>query len=189
MLVFFLLAGILQFPISLNKVNGGQVLRWVGHEILLASSSVGITESRAARASKWCLELLTSDTVLFSELEEGLGRLTFVAGVLEWDRAFLSPIYCFMAAQADRSARKALKLYVRLALACLSESLPLRHHSPCGLQPSSQHTAVRVDAHAFPTGVGIGGWLPFIDSERTIDVSRHRGSVSSGPSRRWRLWR
>ena len=172
LLVFLLLAGILQFPISWNKINGGQVLRWVGYEILLASSSVGITESRAAWASKWCLKLLTSDTVLISELEEGLGRLTFVAGVLEWDRAFLSPFYCFVAVQADRSHRKALPPYVRLALAYLSESLPLRHHSPCGLQSSSQHTAIRVDAHASPTGVGIGGWLPFIGSEGMIDVSR-----------------
>ena len=94
--------------------------------------------------------------------------------------------------------------YVRLALAYLSECLPLRHHALCGLHLSSQHTAVCVDAHALSTGVGLGGWLPFIDSEGTITVAlvqrRHQShDRSSGnlnakvnlsePSRCWRLWR
>ena len=172
LLTFLLLTSILQFPISWNKVHGGDFSRWVGYEILLASSSVGVPESRAAWASKWCFEMLTSETVLISELEEGLGRLTFVAGILEWERPFLSPIYCFMAVQADRGARAVLPPYVRLALAYLAESLPLRHHVPCGLRMSRQGAALRVDAHASETGVGLGGWLPFIVAEGTIGLMK-----------------
>ena len=104
--VFLVLAAVLDFTLSWHKIHGGSLLKWVD-EVDLSTHSVGITESRAAWAVKWCRDLLSKGAVRIDSMEEGVGRLSFIAGVLDWDRAFLSPLYRFLAVQQDRRATRA----------------------------------------------------------------------------------
>ena len=120
LMVVLVLAAIVDIPISWHKVKGGQALSWVGYEILLAEHKAGISASRAAWAVRWCREQLESERVLVSRFEEGVGRLSFVAGILDWDRAFLSPLYKFLAPGGPRRDDHAPA--IREAISCV----PLR---------------------------------------------------------------
>ena len=171
LMVVLVLAAIVDIPISWHKVKGGQALSWVGYEILLAEHKAGISASRAAWAVRWCREQLESERVLVSRFEEGVGRLSFVAGILDWDRAFLSPLYKFLALE-DPGAMTTLPPYVKLSLAYLSESLPVRRHVSCRQRSAPPQSSLRVDAHASAEGVGIGAWLPFVDVNGQILIAR-----------------
>jgi hypothetical protein len=60
---------------------------------------VGVSLSRAAWTARWLTDKATERTVRLGELREGLGRLHFLAGPIEYIRPFLGPLY------ARRSAR------------------------------------------------------------------------------------
>ena len=52
----------------------------------------GISQRRAEWFCRWCKETAKAETVNTSSFEEGLGRTTYVAGALEYERALLSPL-------------------------------------------------------------------------------------------------
>ena len=54
----------------------------VWYELLLAQHRAGRSANRAGRAVRWRGELLCAETVQVSEVEEGLGCASFVAGTL-----------------------------------------------------------------------------------------------------------
>ena len=137
LLVFLLLAGILQFSISWNKVNGGQVLRWMGYNVRFFSPHhLCITESRAACASEWCLELLTSDTVLIFRTGSSPWTTDFRGGRSRMGSRFSVTYQLLHGCAGGPFSSQGTPLL------CSSRSGLLV--GICGLQPSSQHTAVRV---------------------------------------------
>ena len=88
----------------------------------------------------------------------------------------MAPLYAFITvAQLDgKIGPRALPPYVKLALAYLSESLPLRRHLPCRPRGRVTSAALRVDAHASPEGVGIGAWLPNVHPDGSLDTQSSR---------------
>ena len=75
----------------LGKTAGGDKVTWVGFELLHHTYHLGISERRAAWFVKWAEEVASSDSINTASFEEGLGRLMYVAGALEYE-----PLYSFL---------------------------------------------------------------------------------------------
>ena len=91
-LSFFILTAVLGVPLSWHKTLGGDVLVWVGFELLLESRKVGISQRRAEWFVRWSSEIASAPTVHMRSFEEALGRIMFVVGALEYERPFLAPL-------------------------------------------------------------------------------------------------
>ena len=87
LIVFFVLCAVSGAPLSWNKTAGGDVVSSVGFELLHRSYKVGLTSRRAEWFVRWTREVAGSRTVNMSSFEEGLGRVMYVAGALEYERA------------------------------------------------------------------------------------------------------
>ena len=83
LLAFFVVCVIAGIPLSWPKTAGGDVVSWVGFELLHSSYLLGISERRAAWFVKWTRTTAEQETVHMAKFEEGLGRVTFVTGALE----------------------------------------------------------------------------------------------------------
>ncbi len=58
---------------------------------------LGMSEKRTQWIIKWLEDAIKAKSILVRSLVEALGRLGFAAGVLEYHRPFLSPIYSWAA--------------------------------------------------------------------------------------------
>ena len=108
-------------PLSWSKIAGGDTVAWVGFEILHRSYSLGISARRAEWFVRWTREIASRPVVNMDKFEEGLGRIMYVAGALEYERPFLAPLYKFLNVHPRGSTRK-LPCYVALILRHLSDS-------------------------------------------------------------------
>ena len=80
---------VMGFPLSWKKLAGGENLLWVGYELILKNSSLGLSEPRG-----WYTRLLRDRAVQMQEFQEGLGRAGIVCGALDYDRPFLATVVC-----------------------------------------------------------------------------------------------
>ena len=92
LVVFFLLCFSCQVPLSWNKTAGGDTVTWVGFELLLHSSQLGISARRAEWLIRWAREVTNSTYIEMIRCVEGLCRIEDVAGALEFGRPFLGPL-------------------------------------------------------------------------------------------------
>ena len=87
LITFFVIRSLLGVPLSWGKTSGGDTLTWVDFELLHKSYRWGISQRRAEWFCRWCEETAKTETInASSSLEEGLGRITYVAGALEHER-------------------------------------------------------------------------------------------------------
>ena len=133
----------------------------------LTSVQVGISQRRVEWVLKWCDRLLNAGAVNTSELEEGVGRLSFVAGILDFPRPWLAPLFMFLA-RSPRGSIVALPAYVKFALKYLAYTVADARLVPCARRPLPLATALRVDAHAEGARAGVGAWLPHLDGDGNI---------------------
>ena len=103
---FFVLCATAGVPLSWGKTAGGDKVTWVGFELLHHTYHLEISERRAAWFVKWAEEVASSDSINTASFEQGLGRLMYVAGALEYERPFLSPLYSFLSLSALPSLRE-----------------------------------------------------------------------------------
>ena len=101
-------------PFSWHKTRGGLQMEWLGYWLDYRRFEAGITEKRAAWLAKWIGGILEAKACLVRNITEGLGRLGFAAGVLEWHRPFLAPLYAWTAV-LPQGTYIALPPMVRLA--------------------------------------------------------------------------
>ena len=92
-----LILSMLGFPLSWTKVKGGERIEWIGYEVWVRELRLGMTSARAAWAIEWCSRIVRDRVVTPSEFATGIGRLSFICGVLEYERPFLSPCYAHLA--------------------------------------------------------------------------------------------
>ncbi len=85
-------------PFSWGKCRGGLEVEWIGYLLDYSRFQIGISESRCRWLTNWIKLTLSNDVVLVRAMAEALGRLGYCAGVLEWCRPFLAPIYSWCAA-------------------------------------------------------------------------------------------
>jgi len=157
-LAFLLLWVVMGTPIKWKKCQGGIEVEWLGYWVDYGRFQLGISEARAAWLVQWLRRALEQGTVLVSTLVAVLGRLGFAAGVLEWDRPFLGPLYAWTSA-VPASAFVRLPVLVRLILEYLAQRLAegLRVIDSA-LSSRQLGQLFMTDAKAEDNLVVLGGW-------------------------------
>ena len=168
LLVFFVLCAVTGFPLSWNKTAGGDLVTGVGFELLHQTHQLGISARRAEWFVKWSRDMASKRVVHMHSFEEGLGRITYVAGALEHVRPFLAPLYRFLAIH-PRSSVRVIPPYVTFFLRYVAQQVEAGRHFPCALDLRASSQAPRVDAQASSERTGIGGWLPVVRRDGSID--------------------
>ncbi len=164
---------VLGFPLKWRKAIGGDTIPWIGYEVLCKELALGITEARSQWAIGWLRRIVRDKVVLVKEFRSELGRLSFTAGALEYDRAFLAPFYAFLALCRDCRTRY-LPRYVATAAEYLALRFETRRAYPSAVRRCSRATAPRIDARADLDTIGIGGWEPFVDETGTVHKGKSR---------------
>ena len=124
-------------PLSWAKTKGGMSCEWVGYWLDYSRFHLGISESRSAWLIRWGDRVVNEGLVQMRDFAEGLGRLGFTAGVLEYYKPFLAPLYSWSAA-APRDAVLKVPPMVRLTLSWIVSELKTgRRYSLCK-KPSKQ---------------------------------------------------
>ena len=169
LLAFFVVCVVAGVPLSWLKTAGSDVVTWVGFELLYSSNQLGISQRRAAWFIKWTRTTAEQETVHVAKFEEGLGRVMYVTGALEHERPFMAPLYKFMTIH-PRHPVQAVSSYVVFFVQFLAGQLKQRRHHPCAVQTFPSSAARRVDAQASAERTGIGGWLPSVRPDGSLDL-------------------
>ncbi len=74
------------------KTRGGMEYERIGLSVNHRCYALGISEHRAAWLAEWLRKTMGAASTLLGEMRLIIGRLNFVAGVLEYERPFLSII-------------------------------------------------------------------------------------------------
>ncbi len=154
-------------PLAWRKTQGGSLITWIGYSVNLAELSLGIAENRALWMAGWLERCARDGACCMGEFGSALGRLTFVAGALEFDRPFLGPLHSFQAA-SPRVGVRVLPTFVRVVALFLAERLRRRRHYPSAQRRSSVEP-FRVDARAEGDAIGVGGWQPARREDGSVD--------------------
>ena len=117
---FFVLCDICRAPFSWNRTGG---------VIAPLSSELGISKLRGDWFVKWTTEIANSTCVNMSQYEEGLGRIMFVAGALEYEKLFLGPLCRFLSLHPGGSIRR-VPPYVSFILSYLANQIAHCRHFP-----------------------------------------------------------
>jgi len=145
-------------PFSWPKCKGGLAVEWVGYLLDYSRFEVGVSEARGNWLLRWGSKILLDGMVQVGCLSEGLGRLGFCAGVLEWCKPFLAPMYSWVAA-APPGAVLAVPAMVRLSLTFLMGQLKKgRRMTGCRFPSSDLGLLFKTDAKGEETYVVLGGW-------------------------------
>ncbi len=177
-ILYFVILGV---PFAWRKTQGGDLITWIGYSVNLTELSLGIAASRAEWVANWLERCARDGACCMDEFASSLGRLTFVAGALEYDRPFLGPLHSFLAVSPRKGVR-VLPVFVRVLAQFLAERIRRRRHYPSA-QRRSTAEPFRVDARADGDLIGVGGWRPARNPDGTINKSRSRWfSVQLGRS-------
>ena len=166
---FFILCGVSGVPLSWAKTAGGDTVTSVGFELLHHSRQLGISQRRAEWFMGWTSDVSASRTIHMRSFEEGLGRVMYVAGALEYERPFLGPLYKFMSLH-PRDSVQPVPAYVSFFLRHLSDQLKNSRHYDCSAKLFPSQLSPRVDAQASSGRTGIGGWFPRRSPEGGLDT-------------------
>ena len=118
---------------------------------------LGVSATRAAWAVGWLTDKAAEKTVRLGELREGLGRLGFLAGPVEYIRPFLGPLYAW-ASVGPKWARPKLPVMILIIMKYLAEELKENFMMICEDRAQHLGEVFRMDAKAEGEKVVIGGW-------------------------------
>ena len=165
---FLLVLVLTAIPLSWKKVKGGQQVEWIGYALDLGRFQMGISATRAAWATRWLEDKSAEGSIRLGELREGLGRLQFIAGPVEYVRPFLGPLYAW-ASICPKFAKPKLPVMVKLIMEYLARELKGDHMMACEAPAAHLGELFRLDAKAENGLVAIGGWkVP--ESGRSMDA-------------------
>ena len=88
---------------------------------------------------RWMNEVAEASHVHTSTFEEGLGRVMYVAGALECERPFLSPLYRFLVLHPRNTVQR-LPAYVIFMLRYLSLQIHRSRHYDCAAEVRGGHS-------------------------------------------------
>jgi hypothetical protein len=145
-------------PFSWKKCRGGLQVDWVGYWLDYSRFEIGISEARTTWLVAWAERIIRDGHVLLRNLSEGVGRLGFTMGVLEWGRPFLAPLYALVAVMPG-GATVSVPPLVRLTLTWLALELKGgRRTTPCRKPAEELGELFRTDAKGEENRVVLGGW-------------------------------
>jgi hypothetical protein len=145
-------------PFAWHKTKGGVQTDWIGYWLDYGKFELGITEARGRWLATWLADTVERGASLVRTLREALGRLGFAAGVLEWHKPFLAPLYSWTAA-APQGAYLSHPPAVQLALIHLRDRFAAgARTSSCRAFHAQEPAAYFADARADDDKVVLGGW-------------------------------
>ena len=144
-------------PFSWKKTRGGLEGEWIGLWIDYCRFEVGLSEKRSLWLQSWLARVTSGQAILVSSLAEGLGRLGWAAGPLEWARPFLGPLYAWCA-RLPQSSCLALPPMVRTTLLFLRDQLTLGRRMSSARKRVPLGCLFKADAKGEVDYVVIGGY-------------------------------
>ena len=165
-------------PFKWSKFRGGYEVGWVGFGVCFKSYAIGLTESRAAWVITWCEKLIKAGRVEVTEMRSGIGRLSYAAQALVYEKAFLGVLYLWTAAIVRGNVRVVtIPWAVRFVLAWIKQRMQAQgtEGTVGRLQPAPYYQPgvvdwFRTDAKAENGRAFIGGWE--LDSKGTTERAR-----------------
>ena len=145
----------------------------MGRGLLHKTRHLSVSQRRADWFRRWTSEVASSSTVYMGSFEEGLGRVMFVAGALEYERPFFGPLYKVLTLH-PRDSIRAVPPQVSFFLRYLSDQITQCRHHDCSSRLFPDQLAPRVDALASAEQTGIGGWFPRVDLSGKVNVAASR---------------
>ena len=121
-----------------------------------------VSQRRAEWICRWCKEMSTTESVNTAVFEEGWSRITHVAGALEYERAFLSPLCKFLTIPPRGGVRR-IPSYVRFVLRYTASEIEKCRTYDCAVETERSHEGQREDAQASDQRTGIVDWYPEVD--------------------------
>ena len=156
LLLFYTILGI---PFAWGKAGGGLTYEWIGFRMDLTLFEVGLAESRRKWLTEWRQETLDKKAILVQHMADVLGRLQYIALVLDQLRPFLGPLYAWVAATPGGACLR-LPPFLRLIFSLLLKTL---EKGPAMVSARrSENKALhefRADAKAEGETIAVGGWL------------------------------
>jgi hypothetical protein len=145
-------------PLSWHKTKGGLSCEWIGFWIDYQRFELGLSESRALWLARWGQRVVKDGLVQMRDFAEGLGRLGFCAGILEFYKPFLAPLYAWSAA-APLGAVLAVPPLVRLTLSWITAQLTSgKRMVSCRKAAKDLGLLFKTDAKGEESFVVLGGW-------------------------------
>lgn len=155
-LFFWVLAGT---PVAWHKCVGGLEVEWLGYWLDYSRFHIGLSESRAQWLIKWATRIVQEKIVLVANMAQGLGRLGFAAGALEWVKPFLGPAYAWTSA-APLGAVLPVPPAIWLTLGWIVDLLSTGQRTvSCKGRPRSRGELFRTDTKGEADYVVLGGFL------------------------------
>lgn len=150
---------IVGLPFAWKKFRGGVDLAWVGFEICLKGSKLGLSAARSQWLIKWLSDAADVGRVRVADMSAVLGRLSFGLTALGHLRPFLGPVYAWTAAMTGKvilgKLPKAIIVIFRFLAKALAGGGRLASVPPAG---GEQMELFRTDARAEGNEIWIGGW-------------------------------
>ena len=122
--------------------------------------------------TRWAKEVASSTYIQMSRREEGLGRIVYVAGALDFERPFLGPFFTNSSRSILGAHFVEYPAYVAFILKYLAHQVERSRHNPCASVLVSSEVAPRVDAQASGDRTGIGGWYPVLGEDGQPDPKK-----------------
>ena len=145
-------------PFSWAKCRGGLAQDWVGYWVDCSTFQIGASLTRSDWMIKWISETVSAGKVLVRSLQEGLGRMGFMAGALEWTKPFLAACYAWTAS-VPGGAFLPLPPIVAMTLEWIKDRLLLGDRlSDCRTRDKERGLIFMADTKGDADRVVIGGW-------------------------------
>ena len=169
LVITFVILTALGSPFKWSKQRGGQVTEWIGLTTDYGRYSLGLSERRATWLCSWIRGILATGMVSGREFAGGLGRLSFAAGALPWEKPFLGPLFAWASAVMYQAGQ----LVVPWAVAIILRWLEMRlaeggrmEEVREDVEPSEVPPIIWTDAKATEDRAWIGGYLGVSEESR-----------------------
>ena len=169
LVVTFVVMSALGAPFKWSKQRGGQVTEWIGLTTDYRVYAMGLSERRSQWLCSWIRDILESGYVGGRDFASGLGRLSFSAGALPWERPFLGPLYAWSSAVMNQPGQ----MVVPWAVAVILKWLEMRLSQGGRLEevkvedvPAGDPPVIWTDAKATEDSAWIGGYLATSDDPK-----------------------
>ena len=158
LLLFLLCWEVAGAPFSWKKTRGGLEQEWIGFWVSCSTFQIGASEARTQWVIKWLDEVIAAPGILIRGLQEGLGRIGFLAGVLEWTKPFLAPCYAW-SSSVPGGAFLPLPHIIKLTFEWIRDRLEDGNRmTDCRAREVDVGEVFRADTKGEEGFICIGGW-------------------------------
>ena len=146
-------------PFPWKKFKGGERTEWIGFQVDVSQSELGMTEKRLRWARDWMAKVLANKVVRVDEFRSALGRLAFMMAAFAHLKPFLGPLYSWITA-VDHCSTLQVPAAVLLILDFLRRTMVGQvARTKIRVEPEGERDHLfRSDANAEGETVVIGGW-------------------------------